>query len=66
MHLRKVNEEESMITSIKVSNMRQYLIILFKEQPLEIWDLKNFVLIKKISRKSPHMTVLVSPCNSHL
>lgn len=60
MNLRKGHDEESMITSIKVSNMRQYLIVLFKEQPLEIWDLKNFVLIKKISRKSPHMTVLVS------
>lgn len=60
MNLRKGHDEESMIMSIKVSNMRQYLIVLFKEQPLEIWDLKNFVLIKKISRKSPHMTVLVS------
>ncbi|RMZ97372.1 WD repeat-containing 11, partial [Brachionus plicatilis] len=34
------------------------MVILFKEHPFEIWDLKSFSLIKKISRKSPIITIL--------
>lgn len=50
--------EESPIVSVKISIHRQYLVIIFKEQPLEIWDMKNFSLIKKISKKSPIIKVL--------
>ncbi len=34
------------------------MVILFKEQPLEIWDMKSFSIIKKISKKSPNITIL--------
>lgn len=37
---------------------RQYLVILFKEQPFEIWDIRTFSLIKKISKKSPTIKIL--------
>ena len=55
--------EESPITSIKLSNLRQYLVVLFKEQPLEIWDMKSFSIIKRISKKSPNIINLVSFSN---
>jgi hypothetical protein len=43
---------------------RQYFIIIFKEQPLEIWDLKTFTIIRKLSHKSLTITILVSTCDS--
>jgi hypothetical protein len=56
--IREGINEESSIVSVKLSIHRQYLVIIFKEQPLEIWDMKNFSLIKKISKKSPIIKVL--------
>ncbi|CAF0779231.1 unnamed protein product [Brachionus calyciflorus] len=58
VNFRPGTREESPIISVKISYLRQYLVILFKEHPLEIWDLKNFSLIKKISKKSPIISIL--------
>ena len=58
--IRQDVNEESPIVSIKISHYKQYMIILFREQPFEIWDMKSFSLIKKISKKSPVISILVS------
>lgn len=58
-HIRQdITNEESPIVSIKTSYLKQYFIIIFKEQPLEIWDLKTFTIIRKLSNKSPVITIL--------
>ncbi|VDL18885.1 unnamed protein product [Hymenolepis diminuta] len=40
------------IRSIKVSNMGQYLAILYENWPLEIWDARKLVLLKLFSQQS--------------
>lgn len=39
--------------------LRQFLVILFKDNPFEIWDVKNFTLLKRVSKKSPPIKILV-------
>ncbi|KRX49066.1 WD repeat-containing protein 11 [Trichinella murrelli] len=45
--------DESAIEMIKVSHFYSYLAIAFRRQPMEIWDLKSFRLLKKMSRRCP-------------
>ncbi|VDO04110.1 unnamed protein product [Rodentolepis nana] len=40
------------IRSIKVSNLGQYLAILYENWPLEIWDARKLVLLKLFSQQS--------------
>lgn len=40
---------------------RNYLIILFREQPFELWDLKTFTLIRRLPKKCPKILALVIP-----
>jgi hypothetical protein len=39
--------------------LRQFLVILFKDNPFEIWDVKNITLLKRVSKKSPPIKILV-------
>lgn len=34
------------------------MIILFKDQPFEIWDVRNFTFIKRVSKRSPPIKIL--------
>ncbi len=38
---------------------RNYLIILFRDQPFELWDLKSFTLIRRLPKKCPRILALV-------
>ena len=38
---------------------RNYLIILFRDQPFELWDLKTFTLIRRLPKKCPKILALV-------
>lgn len=39
---------------------RQYFIIIYKEKPLEIWDLKNLCLLREMPANFPILSALVS------
>ncbi|CAB4007520.1 WD repeat-containing 11, partial [Paramuricea clavata] len=52
------NSEEKTITSIKVSQLKQYFAIVYKEKPLEIWDLKNLCLLREMSAHFPLISAL--------
>lgn len=43
--------ESSSIQSVKASHLRQYFIIVYKNNPFEIWDLDNLSLVRRVPKK---------------
>jgi hypothetical protein len=39
---------------------RQYLAIVFKDKPLELWDVRTCTLLREMSKNFPAITALVS------
>ena len=45
------NLDSSPIQCIRVSHLKQYFVICFRESPMEVWDIKTLSLIKILSDK---------------
>lgn len=45
------SSESSVIESVKVSHLRQYFIIVYKNNPFEIWDLETLSLLRRVPKK---------------
>jgi len=45
------SSENSAIQSVKVSHLRQYFIIIYKNDPFEIWDLDTLSLMRRVPKK---------------
>ena len=45
---------------------RQYFVIVFKEKPFELWDLRSGTLLREMPRNFPHVTALVRLNDSRL
>ncbi len=43
---------------IKVSQLKQFFIVAFKNAPFELWDLKNLNLLRTMPKKFPPITAL--------
>ncbi|XP_054721445.1 WD repeat-containing protein 11-like [Uloborus diversus] len=56
--LRADRTEESPIDMIRVSYLRQYMVIVLKEDPFEIWDLKQLTLLRVMPKNYPIVTAL--------
>lgn len=56
--IRTSNSEESPISFLKVSYLKQYLAIMFKDQPFELWDLKSFTLLRTMPKNFPSVTAI--------
>ncbi|CAF3780097.1 unnamed protein product [Rotaria magnacalcarata] len=54
----EINFDESPIESLKASHIKNYLIILFRDQPFELWDLKSFTIIRRLPKKCPRILAL--------
>ncbi|CAF4332847.1 unnamed protein product [Rotaria socialis] len=54
----EINCDESPIESLKASHTKNYLIILFRDQPFELWDLKSFTIIRRLPKKCPRILAL--------
>lgn len=59
------SSESSVIQMVKASYLRQYFIIVYKNNPFEIWDLETLSLLRRVPKKfsgivaaewSPHYT----------
>lgn len=50
--------EESPVCAIKVSHLKQYFVVLFKEQPFELWDLRTLTLLRTMPDNFPCVTSL--------
>ncbi|GAB1607865.1 WD repeat-containing protein 11-like isoform X2 [Argonauta hians] len=56
--IRIQRDEESPIHALRVSPMRQYFVITFKDKPFELWDLKNLSLLRDVRKSSARMTAV--------
>ncbi|OXB82590.1 UNVERIFIED_CONTAM: hypothetical protein H355_005845 [Colinus virginianus] len=50
--------DEPAIEMIKVSHLKQYLAVIFKDKPLEIWDVRTCTLLREMSKNFPAVTAL--------
>uniref|UniRef100_A0A4W3H4F0 WD repeat-containing protein 11 n=1 Tax=Callorhinchus milii TaxID=7868 RepID=A0A4W3H4F0_CALMI len=50
--------DEPPIEMIKVSHLKQYLVIVFKDKPLELWDIRTYTLLREMSKNFPAVTAL--------
>ncbi|PIK33261.1 putative WD repeat-containing protein 11, partial [Apostichopus japonicus] len=57
-HLRENKGEEPPIEAAKVSHLKQYIIITFKEKPFEIWDLRTYTLLREMKKSFPPISAL--------
>ncbi|XP_053548627.1 WD repeat-containing protein 11 [Bombina bombina] len=51
------NDEQPM-EMIKVSHLKQYLAVAFKDKPLELWDIRTCTLLREMPRSFPSVTAL--------
>lgn len=58
------NADFSPIEMVRVSHLKQFFIITFKDEPFEIWDLKKLSLIKIMSKFSHVTCVEWSPISA--
>ncbi|XP_064605109.1 WD repeat-containing protein 11-like [Liolophura sinensis] len=56
--VRKYKGEESPIEFIKVSCLKQYFAVCFKDQPFELWDMKTLTLLREMPKRFPTVTAL--------
>lgn len=56
-------DHPSPIAAVKISDLGQYLIILFQDQPFELWDLPNATLLKVMPTSFPRVAGLVWSVN---
>uniref|UniRef100_A0A5F9D790 WD repeat domain 11 n=1 Tax=Oryctolagus cuniculus TaxID=9986 RepID=A0A5F9D790_RABIT len=52
--------DESPMEMIKVSHLKQYLAVVFKDKPLELWDVRTCTLLREMSKNFPAITALGS------
>uniref|UniRef100_A0A8D0HKC0 WD repeat-containing protein 11 n=1 Tax=Sphenodon punctatus TaxID=8508 RepID=A0A8D0HKC0_SPHPU len=50
--------DEPAIEMIKVSHLKQYLAVVFKDKPLELWDVRTCTLLREMSKNFPMVTAL--------
>ncbi|TRY60023.1 hypothetical protein DNTS_011017 [Danionella cerebrum] len=51
--------DEAPIEMIKVSHLKQYLVVVFKDKPLELWDVRTGTLLREMAKNFPTVTALV-------
>uniref|UniRef100_A0A0K0CU95 WD_REPEATS_REGION domain-containing protein n=1 Tax=Angiostrongylus cantonensis TaxID=6313 RepID=A0A0K0CU95_ANGCA len=57
--------DESPITLLRVSFYQCYLALAFQREPLEIWDLKGFRLLRRMSKTCPLIVDMAWSCKHH-
>uniref|UniRef100_A0A3B3CGA0 WD repeat-containing protein 11 n=1 Tax=Oryzias melastigma TaxID=30732 RepID=A0A3B3CGA0_ORYME len=50
--------DEPPIEMIKVSHLKQYLVVVFREKPLELWDVRTGTLLREMAKSFPTVTAL--------
>ena len=52
------NSESSPIEALRISHLKQYLIIAFKDDPFEIWDLRSLSLLRVMPKQFSAVTAI--------
>lgn len=42
-----------------MSILRQYLVVVFRDKPLELWDIRTGTLLREMAKNFPTVTALV-------
>uniref|UniRef100_A0AAY4ESP9 WD repeat-containing protein 11 n=1 Tax=Denticeps clupeoides TaxID=299321 RepID=A0AAY4ESP9_9TELE len=50
--------DEPAIEMIKVSHLKQYLVVVFRDRPLELWDVRTGTLLREMAKNFPTVTAL--------
>ncbi|XP_014675037.1 PREDICTED: WD repeat-containing protein 11-like [Priapulus caudatus] len=50
--------DESPMELVRVSYLKQYVCVVFKDNPMELWDLRSFTLLRQMPRSFPVITAL--------
>ncbi|KAG8435620.1 hypothetical protein GDO86_013532 [Hymenochirus boettgeri] len=50
--------DEQPMEMIKVSHLKQYLAVAFKDKPLELWDIRTCTLLREMPKSFPSVTAL--------
>ncbi|CAL4175372.1 unnamed protein product [Meganyctiphanes norvegica] len=64
--LRQNKNDESSIDGIRVSYLKQYFIVIFREDPFELWDAKKLVPLRTMPRKFPKVSAIEWSPTSHV
>jgi hypothetical protein len=57
-NLRLDRGDESPISMVRISHVRQYFVIAFAAAPFELWDLKKLCILRTMPKKFPLVTAL--------
>uniref|UniRef100_A0A3P8ZVB1 WD repeat-containing protein 11 n=1 Tax=Esox lucius TaxID=8010 RepID=A0A3P8ZVB1_ESOLU len=50
--------DEPAIEMMKVSHLKQYLVVVFRDKPLELWDVRTGTLLREMAKSFPTVTAL--------
>uniref|UniRef100_A0A8C7LNZ9 WD repeat-containing protein 11 n=1 Tax=Oncorhynchus mykiss TaxID=8022 RepID=A0A8C7LNZ9_ONCMY len=50
--------DEPAIEMMKVSHLKQYLVVVFRDKPLELWDVRTGTLLREMAKNFPTVTAL--------
>uniref|UniRef100_A0A8C5R6N5 WD repeat-containing protein 11 n=1 Tax=Leptobrachium leishanense TaxID=445787 RepID=A0A8C5R6N5_9ANUR len=50
--------DEQPMEMIKVSHLKQYLAVVFKDKPMELWDIRTCTLLREMPKNFPSVTAL--------
>lgn len=53
-------------TNARCGSARQYFFVVFKDKPMQLWDLRGLTVIREMSRSFPNISALVCVCRSLL
>ncbi|XP_078587664.1 WD repeat-containing protein 11-like isoform X3 [Branchiostoma floridae x Branchiostoma japonicum] len=57
--------DESPIEIVRISHLKQYAIIVFKDKPMELWDIRSQTLLREMPKNFPTISALEwSPSNN--
>ncbi|XP_052771962.1 WD repeat-containing protein 11-like [Mya arenaria] len=63
--LRTHRDQEPPLEMLRISYLKQYFILVFKEKPLELWDMKTLTILREMTKKIAIPTALEwSPSHS--
>jgi len=56
--LRTNMDDESPVEALRASYLKQYFVVLFRDRPFELWDLRTLSLLRRMPKNFPHVTAL--------
>ncbi|XP_047483248.1 WD repeat-containing protein 11-like [Penaeus chinensis] len=64
--LRPNKSDETSIDMVRVSYLKQYFIVVFREDPFELWDARKLVPLRTMPRRFPRVSALEWSPTSHM